>query len=76
MDEPIWEGPVGRNFTMRVMPIGDNMHRGVLELWRNSNNTLAYQKEVTVNRELEGGANQTTLLEWQKVVSYWLRNFS
>lgn len=79
MDEelnPLWEGPVGRTHSMRVMPIGDNMWRGNLEIWHNETSNLVYQIEVPIKRMLEGGGDAQTFGEWQKAVANWVRNFS
>jgi hypothetical protein len=75
-EQPLWEGPVGRTHFMKVMPIGDNMLRGNLEIWHNSTGALVYQVEVPVKRMLEGGGDAQTFGEWQKVVASWVRNFS
>jgi len=75
-EQPLWEGPVGRAYFMKVMPIGDNMLRGNLEIWKNSTGALVYQVEVPVKRMLEGGGDAQTFSEWQKVVASWVRNFS
>lgn len=75
MDEqPIWESSIANFYTFRIMPIGDNMHRGNLEIWHKETGELRFQKEVTVNRMLENGADDAILREWRRVVVDWVQN--
>lgn len=75
-EQPIWMGQVAHLYTLKVMPIGDNMNRGNLEIYQTSTGDLKFQKEVTVNRMLEGGGDAAMLREWQRVVVDWVKNKS
>jgi hypothetical protein len=76
MDEPIWESTISNFYTFKVMPLGENMHRGMLEIWHTDSGELRYQKEVPINRMLENGADDKIFREWQKVVVDWVKNKS
>jgi hypothetical protein len=69
----IWEGPLGNTeWSARIEPIGENMHRGVLKIV-NTDNKVHYQCEVKVDRLNPSGGNETNIAEWNRVIQKWFR---
>lgn len=68
---PLYEGPIGNTgMTLRILPIEDHMHRGILNVLDVDGN-LAYQKEVPVDRMIPNGGTAKHFAEWQKAVLNW-----
>ena len=71
----IWENVLKDGWHVVVESIGDNMWRGNLKIY-NSDAELCYQREVSVNRWVEGGGHQSNFREWERVINTWVHQFS
>jgi hypothetical protein len=72
MDEQaVYEGPIGNTgHTLRVIPIENHMHRGILTIL-GEEGSLLYQKEVSIDRMKKDGGDSRHFEEWRRVVSDW-----
>ena len=71
----IWENTLKDGWRVIVEPIGDNMWRGNLKIY-GPDDSLKYQREVSVNRRLEGGGTPENFREWERVITTWIHQFS
>jgi hypothetical protein len=70
----IWEGPLGNTqYTTRIEPVGNNMHRGVLKIL-DAEETIHYQIEVKIDRMNPQGGSETHISEWNRVIQNWAKN--
>lgn len=71
----IWESVLKDGYHVVIEPIGDNMWRGNLKIYK-SDATLVYQREVSVNRRNESGGTAENFREWERVITTWIHQYS
>ena len=71
----IWENVLKDGWHVVVESIGENMWRGNLKIYR-PDTTLAYQREVSVDRRNENGGTSENFREWERVITTWIHQFS
>lgn len=72
----IWENVVSSGaWKIQIESIGDNMWRGNLKIY-DANETLQYQREVSITRGSEQGGTEANFREWEKVITTWIHQVS
>lgn len=71
----IWESVLKDGYHVVIEPIGDNMWRGNLKIYK-PDATLVYQREVSVNRRNESGGTAENFREWERVITTWIHQYS
>lgn len=69
----LWEGGIlGKEYTVKVETVGDNLYRGILKIYNKENNVV-FQKEVSAT---QGGVDKVNIndeKQWSAVISKWVK---
>lgn len=71
----IWDNVLKDGWHVVIESIGDNMWRGNLKIY-DTNETLRYQREVSVDRRKEFGGTSENFREWERVITTWIHQSS